>query len=84
MQCYYCCKRGHRATDCKLREQAKKIRKQKDNWKRGSKDDAATNVAIATSIPELANEATIADAGLWACYTNALVAKDQDLPFQRA
>ena len=25
MQCYYCCKRGHKLSECRLREKAKKI-----------------------------------------------------------
>ena len=81
MQCYYYCKHGYKAIDYKLRERAKKIHKQKDNQKKGFKDDAAANVAIATFTPKPANEATIADARLWACYTNAPIAKDQDLLF---
>jgi hypothetical protein len=58
MQCYYCCKRGHKATECRLREQAKKIRK--ENRKTGPKDDTSANAAIATAEP--VKEATIADA----------------------
>jgi L-serine deaminase len=51
MQCYYCCKHGHKATDCKLRERAKKLRshQQKDSQKKTSKDEAAVNAAIATT-----------------------------------
>ena len=78
MQCYYCCKRGHKATDCKLRERARKARRheQKDNQKKTSKDDAAAataNVAVAT----------IADAQIWACYTSIPTAED-DCSFQKA
>jgi hypothetical protein len=66
MQCYYCCKRGHRATKCRLRERAKKIRK--ENRKKGSKDDTSANAAITTA--ETIDEANIADAEIWACCTS--------------
>ena len=80
IQCYYCCKYGHKATDCKLREQAKKIRK--SNSKKTSKDEAAVNAAIAST--QAANEATIADAEIWACYTTIPTTSDQDPIFQKA
>ena len=62
MQCYYCCKRGHKATECRLRERAKKIRTQKGNSKKTSKLKAAVNAAIAGTTTKTVNEATIADA----------------------
>jgi hypothetical protein len=82
MQCYYCCKHGHRATDCRLRERAKKIRK--ENRRKGSKDNAAANAAIATTTAETADEATIADAEIWACYTSAPMVRNQDISFRQA
>jgi hypothetical protein len=75
MQCYYCCKRGHKATECKLRSQAKKIRK--ENRKKTFKDDdMSVNAAIATAEPK--KEATIADAEIWACYTSMPIVRNQD------
>jgi len=40
------------------------------------------NTAVATTAT--VNEATIADASAWACYTNAPAAKYQDTSFQKA
>lgn len=60
MQCYYCCKRGHKATECRLQEQAKKI--YKENWKKEFKDNASTNAAIAATTAETTDEATISNA----------------------
>ena len=82
MQCYYCCKRGYRANDCKLWERAKKIRK--NDRKKSSKDDTAVNTAIATNTTTTTNVvvATIADAEIWACNTSSSTAKDYD--FQKA
>ena len=82
MQCYYCCKRGHRVTECKLRERARKLQNYRQKEK-ASKDDAAANVAIAT-VAEDANEATISDASIYACYTTIPNTKDQDDSFQKA
>jgi hypothetical protein len=85
MQCYYCCKRGHKATECKLRERAKKLRshQQKDTQRKASKDEAAVNVAIATTAEDV-YEATISDASIFACYTTIPNIKNQDESFQKA
>ena len=76
MQCYYCYKHGYKATKYKLQEQAKKIRK--ENCKKGSKNNASANAAIAATIAETTNKANIADAKIWACCTSTLIVKNQD------
>src|SRR5450432_878347 len=78
IQCYYCCKYGHKAPDCKLRERAQKIRKV--NPKRTSTNEAAAN----TAITETVNEFAIVDASIWACYTNAPKVNYSDSSFQKA
>jgi hypothetical protein len=79
IQCFYCCKRGHKLPDCKLRERAKKIRVQKGDSKKTPKSDATANIAITEG-----TEPTIADAELWACYTTIPLVPDQDLAFRKA
>ena len=80
VQCYYCCKHGHKATNCKLREQAKRIRnKQMDNRKRTSLNNATANTAITTK-----DDTAFSEVSVWACYTTALTAQKQDTSFQKA
>lgn len=80
VQCYYCCKRGHKVPDCKLRNRANKIRnRQKGNTKKTSTDEAAVNTAIAST----EKEPTISDASIWACYTT-IRTKSSDTIFQNA
>ncbi len=70
VRCYYCCKYGHKLTDCKLREQARKIRnKPKDNRKRTSSDDVTANLAVATK-----DDTAFSEVSVWACYTTAFTA----------
>jgi hypothetical protein len=85
MQCYYCCKRGHKVPECKLRERAKKLRseQEKDSQRKASKDEAAVNIAIATTAED-ADEATISDASIFACYTTIPNIQDQDEFFKKA
>jgi hypothetical protein len=61
-QCFYCCKRGHKLPDYKLRERAKKIRAQKGDSKKTPKSDATANIAITSTTN--GTEPTIADAKL--------------------
>jgi hypothetical protein len=44
MQCYYCCKRGHKLLECRLRERAKKIRQ---GGNRNPEKKATANIADA-------------------------------------
>jgi hypothetical protein len=83
MQCYYCCKRGHMITECKLRERARKLCNYYLKDKKAPKDDTAVNAAIATTAED-ANEATISDASIWACYTSIPKIKEQENSFQKA
>jgi hypothetical protein len=85
MQCFYRCKRRHKAPECKLRERARKLSGylQKDSQKWATKDDAAVNAAIATTSKDV-DKATISDVSIWACYTTIPKIKDQDDLFQKA
>jgi hypothetical protein len=63
MQCYYCCKHGHRVTKCKLQERARKLCNYKQKDKKALKDKAAVNAAIATTAED-ADKATISDTSI--------------------
>jgi hypothetical protein len=72
IQCYYCCKIGHRASDCRLKKRAREIQqrsKKNNSNRRTTKDYAAANIADATVL---------------ACYTSLAPAKKKDPYFSKA
>jgi hypothetical protein len=59
IECWYCCKKGHFKTDCRLKKQADKKRRKRE------KQEAKASLAAAIEAPNTAKEATISDASCW-------------------
>src|SRR2546421_8039787 len=70
IQCFYCCKRGYRASECNLKKRAEKIQAQMQNGKDGNEESSASQSTSNVGMAQVDTIGNIADVTALLCHTS--------------